>query len=623
MPASFSQLADNFADNSMARAWTTTLLGSGTVSEASGRATCTLPNATAGTHQAYYKSVHTYDLTGAAAYVTINGMVATGVAALFTFDVFIDGSSVYRWWQQSGTLKAQKVVGGATTDLYSVTWNATTHKYLRISESGGTVSFDTSSNGTAWTNRATQTVAGAFAVTSLYVQFGAQCGNVASPGALTVEDFNTLSLSTTWRWVQGSRAYQHRIGSATIAATGGVGYLAVAASVDASGNLVSPTYYSGPLADGRELTAQTLQADAQAMAPRLPTAGRWHVPPGVVLEGRYCRLYLRSHDGASFVLREFYPRRYIEADDIAAESITAIKIAASSITADRLSVLQLSAITADLGSITAGTITGATIQTATSGARIELTSANGLRSYNSGGTVQVQLRTSDGALTWAGGLGTLSASGMTIKADDGSGSSYVAETALQWLDGSNALYASIKANAISDASLPPSVNRGLRLEVPSGSNSSIVLKSDTLYMLGEIYSNNTNGANFAFGPVKALEGFRAPRSNGTARFAIDASGTGSSLTIASTAQATPFSNANVFAGLIIIQEIGSTGWTAMFLTGGAGIVELADISGQYTVTAGNAGTTNVYLSSGIVVIQNLSGASRTYNVVAVRINATN
>lgn len=434
--APFRELSDNFSDNSIARAWTALVLGSGAVSEASGRATCTLPGSTAGTHQAYYRSAHTYDLTGDAAAININGMVNTGVAATMTFDVYADPSNIYRWRQLSGTLTARAIVGGVDTQLYSVTWNATTHKWLRIRESGGTVYFDTSTNGSSWTNRATQTVAGAFGVTALTVQFGAQGGNLASPGSLTVEDFNPLSLSTTWRWIEGSRPYQHRIGSASIAATGGVGYLAIAASIDASGNLVSPVYYSGPLADGRELTLQASQADAEAMAPRLPTNGRWHVPPSAFVEGRYCRLYIRSHDGASFTVREYYPRRFIQADDIEAESIRALHIAAGSITADRLSVLQLSAITADMGTLTAGTITGATIQTATSGARVVLDSANGVRSFNSGGTLQTQIRTSDGALLWGAGANLLNADGMQVGVGGAAGTA----PAIRWMSGGSELH---------------------------------------------------------------------------------------------------------------------------------------------------------------------------------------
>ncbi len=483
--ANFSSLSDNFSDNSIARAWTALVLGSGAVSEASGRATCTLPGSTAGTHQAYYRSAHTYDLTGDAAAININGMVNTGVAATMTFDVYADPSNIYRWRQLSGTLTARKVVDGVDTQLYSVAWNATTHKWLRIRESGGTVYFDTSTNGSSWTNRATQTVAGAFGVTALTVQFGAQGGNLASPGSLTVEDFNPLSLSTTWRWIEGSRPYQHRIGSASIAATGGVGYLAIAASIDASGNLVSPVYYSGPLADGRELTLQASQADAEAMAPRLPTNGRWHVPPAAFVEGRYCRLYIRSHDGASFTVREYYPRRFIQADDIEAESIRALHIAAGSITADRLSVLQLSAITADMGTLTAGTITGATIRSAASGARWE---GNTTRLFGTDGTTtQWEVLNSTGKFTAGGGAVVLDDDGISV---DASGATASTQGKIKFTDSGGSAYADLSAADVG-------TRRELTLAVDKGSDATarMYLQATASTASATIQMNAASGAS--------------------------------------------------------------------------------------------------------------------------------
>ena len=99
----------------------------------------------------------------------------------------------------------------------------------------------------------------------------------------------------------------------------------------------------------------------------------------------------------------------ITATQIAANAVTSAKIIADAVTADKISVTTLSAISANMGTITAGTITGATIQTATSGARIELTSANGLRSFNSSNVLQTQISTSNGRLSWGGGAAYLDA----------------------------------------------------------------------------------------------------------------------------------------------------------------------------------------------------------------------
>lgn len=76
-----------------------------------------------------------------------------------------------------------------------------------------------------------------------------------------------------------------------------------------------------------------------------------------------------------------------------------------------LDVAQLSDIVDDLGSIVAGSITGvvitgSTIQTSASGQRVAIDSANGLRAYDSGGTLQTQLWTNGVIETSA--LGALS-----------------------------------------------------------------------------------------------------------------------------------------------------------------------------------------------------------------------
>lgn len=71
----------------------------------------------------------------------------------------------------------------------------------------------------------------------------------------------------------------------------------------------------------------------------------------------------------------------LDAAKITTGYLAAARIQASTITADKLSVSTLSAITANMGTITAGTITGATTQTASSGARVVL-SSTGIAGYD-------------------------------------------------------------------------------------------------------------------------------------------------------------------------------------------------------------------------------------------------
>ena len=131
----------------------------------------------------------------------------------------------------------------------------------------------------------------------------------------------------------------------------------------------------------------------------------------------------------------------------------------------------------------------------------------------------------------------------------------------------------------------------------------------------------TRGVSTA-GIIAAEAGFQPPRSGGSAVFALDATARGSNIVIANDAQATPFSNANNFSGLVIINETAVDGGCALFLVGNGGVVEVADTLGIFTTTAGTASSINVYLSGGIVVVQNKRGGSRTVNVVGIRTRAS-
>lgn len=389
-----SSLRDNFTDNTISTsAWTEAESGSATATETTGQIRFTLPSSTAGTHIARRTSRYTYDLTSDSFFINIETMVATGVAATAFFQLYLSGANTIQWIQVSGTLYARSIVAGVSTDRYSASWSGTTYKYLRIRADTTTVYWDSSTNGTSWTNRASLAISSLFAITDLSIDFGATCGNVASPGSFRLDDVNLIlpALATNWRWTQARRALVNRNRVETLAvdaANTAQGYLVTADGVDASdapsGNI---RYWSGPAGGGRLLTEQPDEASAQAMAVNIPLDGRFDLPE--MIDMRVVRLGHRSIDGSSYVLREFFPRRLVQADDIEAEAIRALHIAAEAIQADHISATA----------IDGKTITGATIRTAASGERWEAT-ATGARTYSSAGVVQIEMASgNDGALT--------------------------------------------------------------------------------------------------------------------------------------------------------------------------------------------------------------------------------
>jgi hypothetical protein len=416
LSASISTLRDNFTDGIESDAWAASgISGGATKGESSGDAVFTLPtSAGVGPHVAYYRTPVTYDLTASNWYINIDTMVATGVAATAFFDLYMDGNNILRWRQLSNAITARSTVNGVETQQYTATWSATTYKYLRITESGGNILWQSSTNGTSWTTRATVAVSSLFPVTDLYVQFGASCGNVASPGAFRVEDVNlTLpALSTAWNWTEAIWPLTNRHRTITMAidtANTGAGYVLTADGVDASdapsGNL---RYWSGPMHDGRQLTLCATQAQAQAMAVNIPLDGRVDLPD--MIEARCFKVFHRSIDGAAYTIRELFPRRLLQGDDVETETLTALHIRAGTITADKISAIF--------------TITGRRIQTGTSLARVVMSGETfgGLITYNDTdtydpttgtGTYQILLSLADGKLSAGAGNTILDDDGLT------------------------------------------------------------------------------------------------------------------------------------------------------------------------------------------------------------------
>ena len=276
--------------------------------------------------------------------------------------------------------------------------------------------------------------------------------NAALKAALADNSFVTNGISTsvaqgTWAWWRFERPYLERYETITFMSNYNT---SLDWYIRTSSNGTTWEYFSGPVTGSRVLTAVASEAAARTAAVNILTLGYTAANSRVELpsinQARYVELWTKVDVGSTglHAVREYYPRRLVQSDDIEAESIrginisgatitgdrlvantitatqiaanaiTTAEIAADAVTADKISVATLSAITANLGTITAGTITGATIQTATSGARIELTSANGLRSFNSAGTLQTQIRTDNGRLTWGGSAAFLDASGMQL-----------------------------------------------------------------------------------------------------------------------------------------------------------------------------------------------------------------
>lgn len=144
-----------------------------------------------------------YNLTASYAYAEVPA-VSTGDASADTiFGVMIDDNNQLAFIQEGGNLILRSRSGGANSDT-SIAYSSTTHRWWRISESGGTISWDTSPDRITWTSR--RTLAAPFAVTAIKPYF--EAGWWAGAPSLTNAFFDNLNTSG----IPDRRAAQGRSG---------------------------------------------------------------------------------------------------------------------------------------------------------------------------------------------------------------------------------------------------------------------------------------------------------------------------------------------------------------------------------------------------------------------------
>lgn len=140
------------------------------------------------------KSVTSYDLTGSYIYCSAGFGVDSAVResafwAMQNASVANDG---VQWYESNGSLFAQYVTAGTPTTLATLTYSSATHKWLRMRESGGTCFWDTSPDGTAWTNRASVATSSVVTITALFGGMYTGRFNTGSDSIATIADVNIV-----------------------------------------------------------------------------------------------------------------------------------------------------------------------------------------------------------------------------------------------------------------------------------------------------------------------------------------------------------------------------------------------------------------------------------------------
>jgi hypothetical protein len=146
-------LVDNFNDNVIGPNWGDSYGGA---TETGGRARVPL---VAGQY-AGYQTGRAWTLAGASIYLKLvtrpAASTGTDVSANFLVTSPVEGTSIgFKYNAVTGKLRLQANVDYYDPNAIELTYSATDHLWLRLREDGTNVYWDTSANGSTWTNRRT------------------------------------------------------------------------------------------------------------------------------------------------------------------------------------------------------------------------------------------------------------------------------------------------------------------------------------------------------------------------------------------------------------------------------------------------------------------------------------
>lgn len=157
---SLSTLQDNFNDGLIGANWGNSYGG---VSESGGKA-----HVPCGTGFAGYQTAYSWTLAGASFFVAVTTVPAASTATEAYASVFVNAPGIgepggpqegYRVGfvinTVTGLLRCKSDQGYFDAGAVDITYSAVTHKFLRLREDGTNVYWDTSPNGSTWTNRRT------------------------------------------------------------------------------------------------------------------------------------------------------------------------------------------------------------------------------------------------------------------------------------------------------------------------------------------------------------------------------------------------------------------------------------------------------------------------------------
>ncbi|GGV45772.1 hypothetical protein [Streptomyces spectabilis] len=224
-------LVDTFNDNVIGPEWGNSYGGA---TETGGRAR--LP-CVAGQYSGY-QTAKDWTLAGSSAYVQLPVAAAANGAsteAQTAFQIIQATAGTYLSINintVAGTIRFESNVGYTDGSAVSLTYNSSTHAWLRIRETGGNVLWDTSTDGSSWTNR--RTLATPAWVTSGTNALAVELLSYRNNGSTNFSEFDNFNTAASSAAVYLMSASLTADGAQTAALTPSA---VLGASLDASGSL--------------------------------------------------------------------------------------------------------------------------------------------------------------------------------------------------------------------------------------------------------------------------------------------------------------------------------------------------------------------------------------------------
>lgn len=268
---SLSALTDNFNDGVIGPNWGNSYGG---VSETGGRARVPCTASYAG-----YQTAYSWTLAGAAFYVAVLTVPAASTATEAYASVFVNAPDVATSGVRvgfvintvSGLLKFNSEVAYFDAAAVSVTYSAATHKFLRLREDGTNVYWDTSPDGSTWTNR--RTLATPAWVTASVDTCALDLSAHRDAGTNDVaeyDSFNTLSNGAVFTGTATGSAQSNATATGTRTAVG-----SAAGSAQANAAVTGHAVYHGTATGSAQSHATVTSASDEIPEVAAMAAGDW------------------------------------------------------------------------------------------------------------------------------------------------------------------------------------------------------------------------------------------------------------------------------------------------------------------------------------------------------------